>query len=55
MHLRHLLYGIQILLGFALAIAGYIEGNTLTLVAWSVVAIVGAILFWNDSGEPLEV
>ena len=55
MHLRHLLYGIQILLGLALAITGYIEGNTLTMVAWSVVAIVGAILLWNDSGDPLEV
>ncbi|SFR36338.1 hypothetical protein SAMN04487947_0450 [Halogeometricum rufum] len=55
MNLRHLLYGIQILLGLALAIAGYVEDNTLTIVAWSVVAIVGAILLWNDSGEPLEV
>ena len=55
MNLRHLLYGIQILLGLALAIAGYMEGNTLTIVAWSVVAIVGAVLLWHDSGEPLEV
>jgi len=55
MNLRHLLYGLQILLGLVLAITGYIEGNTLTLVAWSVVAIVGAMLLWNDSGEPLEV
>jgi hypothetical protein len=55
MNLRHLLYGIQVLLGLALAIAGFLEGSTLMIVAWSVVAIIGVILFWNDSGEPLEV
>lgn len=55
MNLRHLLYVIQIIFGFALAIAGYIEGNILMIIAWSVIAIVGAVLFWNDSGEPLEV
>jgi len=55
MNLRYLLYGIQILLGLALAIAGFIEEDTLMVVAWLVVAISGTILFWNDSGRPLEV
>ncbi|SFG90569.1 hypothetical protein SAMN04488063_3235 [Halopelagius inordinatus] len=55
MSLRYLLYGIRILLGLALAVAGFVEGDSVTIVAWLVVAVSGAISFWNDSGRCLAV
>lgn len=55
MNLRYLLYGVQILLGLALGIIGIMQEDARMTVAWLVVAISGAVLFWNDSGEPLEV
>lgn len=55
MNLRYLLYGVQILLGVALAIAGFVQEDTVMTVAWLIVALSGTVLLWNDSGEPLDV
>ncbi|WP_162562443.1 NAD(P)(+) transhydrogenase (Re/Si-specific) subunit beta [Salinigranum rubrum] len=55
MNLRYLIYGVQILLGLALAITGFMQNDPLMTVAWLVVAVSGAVLFWHDPGGPLEV
>ncbi|MFC7070236.1 hypothetical protein [Halobaculum lipolyticum] len=52
---RYPLYGIQILLGSALAVVEFVEGNVPMTAAWLVVAISGAVLFRIDPGGPLEV
>ena len=55
MNVRYLLYGLQILLGLVLTASAFVDGEPLMALAWLVVVVSGAALFWNDRGGSLAV